>query len=243
MNLKALVRPMLNRLGYDVRRLSSDGGLGLDPFRDMQTLSAHRRKLVVFDVGANVGQSVDRFRETLDDSIIHSFEPEPATFAELRRRKSDVAGVHLNNFALGSSRGTAELNRNTNSDMSSILQPGRDSWGTIDGRISVEVRTLDEYCDDHRVTHIDILKSDTQGYDLEVLKGAEQLLAQGRIKLIYLEIIFSRMYEKLPRPDEVLAYLADHGFSLVSFYEIHYQQERAGWTDALFINPEYELQS
>ncbi len=243
MNLKALVQPMLNRLGYDIRRLSSERDLGLDPFRDMRRLSARRRQLVVFDVGANVGQSVNRFRETLDDPIIHSFEPEPTTFSELRRRKGGVPGIHLNNFALGSSRGMAELNQNTNSDMSSILQPGTDSWGTIDGKTSVEVRTLDEYCDDHGVTHIDILKSDTQGYDLEVLKGAERLMAHGRIKLIYIEIIFSRMYEKLPRADEVYAYLADHGFSLVSFYEIHYQRERAGWADALFINPDYELQS
>jgi FkbM family methyltransferase len=243
MNLKALVRPMLNRLGYDLHRISSDGDLGRDPFRDMRKLSAGGRKLVVFDVGANVGQSVDRFRETLDDPMIHSFEPEPATFAELRRRKGDVPGLHLNNFALGSKRGTAELNRNTFSDMSSILQPGRDSWGSIKDKTPIEIRTLDEYCHDHGVTHIDILKSDTQGYDLEVLKGAEQLMAHRRIKLIYLEIIFSRMYEKLPRADEVYAYLADRGFSLVSFYEIHYQQQQAGWTDALFINPDYELQS
>jgi FkbM family methyltransferase len=243
MNLKALVRPMLNRLGYELHRVSRDGDLGRDPFRDMRKLSARDRRLVVFDVGGNVGQSVERFRKTLDDPIIHSFEPEPATFAELRRRKGDVPGVRLNDFALGARRGTAELNRNTFSDMSSILQPGRDSWGTIEGKTPIEIRTLDEYCADNGVTHIDILKSDTQGYDLEVLKGAEQLIAHRRIKLIYLEIIFSRMYEKLPRADEVYAYLADRGFSLVSFYEIHYQQERAGWTDALFIDPDYEPHS
>src|SRR6187402_3249647 len=109
MNLKALVRPMLNRLGYDIHRISSGGDLGLDPFRDMRRLSAGNRRLVVFDVGANIGQSVDRFREVLERPIIHSFEPEPATFAELRRRKGGVPGLSLNNFALGSSNGSAEL--------------------------------------------------------------------------------------------------------------------------------------
>lgn len=243
MNLKALVRATLNRLGYDIHRLSSGDALGLDPFHDMRRLSRQGRGLVVFDVGANVGQSIDRFRETLRDPIIHSFEPEPTTFAELQRRHRPERDLHLNRFAVGARRGTAELNRNTCSDMSSLLQLGRDAWGTIEGTASVEVRTLDDYCADRGVTHIDILKSDTQGYDLEVLKGSEQLMATHRIKLIYLEIIFSRMYEGLPRAEEVYAYLVDHGFSLVSFYDIHYQQERAGWTDALFIDPSYELQN
>lgn len=243
MNLKAFVRPMLNRLRYHIRRVSGEGDLGLDAFRDMRRLSARDRRPVVFDVGANVGQSVDCFRESLGNPIIHSFEPDPESFSELRRRNAAAPDVHLNNFALGSERGTAELFQNTCSDMSSLLEGGTESWGTIKGKTRVDIRTLDDYCSERGVTQIDILKSDTQGYDLEVLKGAEQLLARRRVRLVYIEIIFSRMYERLPRADEVYGFLADHGFSLVSFYTFHYQQERAGWTDALFINPDYESAS
>jgi len=85
-----------------------------------------------------------------------------------------------------------------------------------------------------------LLKSDTQGFDLEVLKGADRMLAEHRIRLIYLEIIFSKMYENLPRADKIYAFMADHGFELVSFYKTYFQNGRAGWTDALFIDPDFK---
>src|SRR5207253_4668851 len=98
-----------------------------------------------------------------------------------------------------------------------------------------EVRTIDSYCAERGITIIDILKSDTQGFDLEVIKGAARLLEQRRIQLIYMEITFSDMYKGLPRFDEIYGFLADRGFALVSFYDFYYQHGRAGWTDALFV--------
>lgn len=126
--------------------------------------------------------------------------------------------------------------------MSSILEPSADCWGEIKARVQVELRTLDAYCTEHRITHIDILKVDTQGFDLEVIKGARELLKLRRIRMIYMEITFSDMYKGLPRLDEIYGFLASQGFSLVSFYAFHYQHDRAGWTDALFINPHYDSQ-
>jgi hypothetical protein len=60
------------------------------------------------------------------------------------------------------------------------------------------------------------------------------LMAARRIRLIYLEIIFSKMHKNLPRLDEIYAFLVDRHFELVSFYQFYHQNERAGWTDALF---------
>jgi hypothetical protein len=78
------------------------------------------------------------------------------------------------------------------------------------------------------------LKSDTQGYDLEVLRGASRMLSEKRIALIYLEVTFSRIYQGSPRFDEVYGFLADHGMALVSFYDMIYQHKLLSWTDALF---------
>jgi hypothetical protein len=47
----------------------------------------------------------------------------------------------------------------------------------------------------HEVQFIDLLKSDTQGFDLEVLKGAQGLLDARKIRLIYLEVTFQKLYE------------------------------------------------
>jgi FkbM family methyltransferase len=241
MNIKAYIRRLLSAMGYEIRRISND--VGQDPFRDMRRLAGRSCCPVVMDVGANVGQSISRFRSTFDKPVIHAFEPGHNTFSELQRRTAGIPDLHLNNFALGSESGAMEFIENTSSDMSSFLEPGIDCWGAVKERVQVKLRTLDDYCAERGVGHIDILKSDTQGFDLEVMKGAKQLLMLRRIRLVYMEITFSDMYKRLPRLDEIWAFMADHGFSLVSFYKVTYQHDRAGWTDVLFINSHYDSPS
>lgn len=124
--------------------------------------------------------------------------------------------------------------------MSSFLEPGKDGWGDIKQRVPVTVTTIDDYCSERGISNIDILKSDTQGFDLEVLRGAQHMLEERRIQLVYLEITFSNVYQHLPGLDTIFSFLSNYGFCLVSFYRFHYQHDRAGWTDALFINPEYK---
>jgi hypothetical protein len=118
--------------------------------------------------------------------------------------------------------------------MSSFHELGPDGWGTIGHRGKVNVRTIDQYCVEQNITTIDILKIDTQGYDLEVIHGARRLLAQRRIHLIFLEIIFLELYKGAPRVDEIFSLLAKEGFKIVAFYRFFYRSERLGWTDALF---------
>jgi FkbM family methyltransferase len=239
MNLKRMVKRVLSQMGYKIQRISHE--LGQDPFQDMAKLAVSTNCPVVFDVGANVGQSIALFRNHFKNAVIHAFEPSPDTFRELQKCATAGLEVYLNNCALGSQAGIFNLIENTNSLMSSFLQPGQDWWGGIRSKTAVEVKTLDEYCRHHEISHIDILKSDTQGFDLEVLKGAQRQLGLGNIHMIFLEITFSDMYKGLPRLDEIYAFLIDRGFALVSFYKFEYQNKRAGWTDGLFINPKYKV--
>jgi FkbM family methyltransferase len=233
------VRRIYRSMGYEVQPISGD--FGQNAFRDMRRLTEANQanhQLVIIDVGANVGQSIGEFRGHFDHPILHAFEPSFA-FSELQRRTSGIPDLHLNNFALGSESGEMDFIANERSDMSSLLEPSIDCWGAVKERRKVPVRTLDDYCAKQDVTHIDILKSDTQGFDLEVVKGASQLLKRRRVHLVYMEIIFSDMYKRLPRLDQIYAFMADHGFCLVSFYKFYYQHDRASWTDALFVHPEY----
>src|SRR3954462_11541859 len=105
-------------------------GVGVDAFRDMHYLSAVPDP-VIFDVGANVGQSVERFRKYFPRPVIHSFEPGRATFEQLTRATAGVPGLHRNNFALASQPGSRTFIENERTDMSSLLEPGSDCWGEI----------------------------------------------------------------------------------------------------------------
>jgi len=241
MVLKYVVRSALAHLGYELCRLPRGGNdLGRDPFRDIRALTKAGPSPVVFDVGANVGQSVEQFRKYFARPTIHCFEPGLRTFEELRRRSAGVPDLHLNNAALGARLESKTFLDNECSVMSSFLEPSADGWGTIQEKRPVEVWTLDDYCNRKGVDRVDILKSDTQGYDLEVLRGAEAMIRRRAIHLIYMEIILSDMYKGLPRLDEIYGFLADRGFALVSFYRFFFQNERAGWTDALFVHPEFQ---
>jgi len=236
--MKAAAKQLATVCGYDVRRIS--GGIGRDPFRDMRTLTTAPIAPVIFDVGANEGQSIAHFRRSFDRPVIHAFEPGDLAFHELVKRTNGMPNLHLIQAALGSRSEVKTLIQNSHSDLSSFLEPGADWWGSIDQRRQVEVWTLDEYAERNGISHIDILKTDTQGFDLEVIRGGRTLIEQQGIHLIYIEITFSDMYKGAPRLDEVYRHLAESGFSLVSFYAFHYQNDRAAWTDALFIHSNYQ---
>jgi FkbM family methyltransferase len=231
MDMRATVRRQFARLGYDVKRIT--GAVGEDPYRDMPRIVANPRP-VVADVGANIGQTVERMRAAFEAPEIHSFEASPSTFAELEARVGSLPGVHVVNGGLGSKPGRMELFENTHSDMSSLLEPGAEPMGEVKGRVEIDVGTLDDYAAENEIERFDVLKSDTQGYDLEVLRGAEGLLACGAVGLVFIEINLNRSYKGLPRLDEICGYLFDHGFELVAFYNFHYSGDRVSWADAMF---------
>lgn len=235
--MKQAVRKALRLLGYDIRRVASSTNnvVGQDPWDDMASFLDTRRPLV-FDVGANTGQSVRTIRTRFPGSILHSFEPSPSTFTELEEKCGGLPDVSLWNCGLGSGQAEKTLLENFRSDMSSFLPLGASGWGMVVKETRVMVDTIDAFCTDKGIVHIDILKSDTQGYDFEVLKGAEGMMASRSISLIYFEVIFSDMYRGVGSFDQAYELLIRHGFRLVSFYDLWYQGRLASATDALFVH-------
>jgi FkbM family methyltransferase len=233
--IRDCIRQLLRKLGYDIHKIRIER----DPFRDMQRSIGRERKPVIFDVGANVGETIESFRNVMPSAEIHAFEPSQETFRRLQERCSAMPNVFLNGVAMGAVRKTAEFVEYTDPTMSSFFEPGRDSWGVIKQRIQVKVNTVDEYCSERGIDDIDILKLDTQAFDLEVIKGAGRLLVDHRVHMIYMEIIFSELYQGQPRLDEIFRVLADWGFVLVRLYNFHYSNDLLGWADALFIDPQF----
>ena len=133
----SLARFFVRRIGYDLHKLDTIE-VGQDAFADMRKLTGSRSNLTIFDVGANVGQTIEHFRALFPRPTIYSFEPSPDTYRALCERCGGIPDVHLNNCALGSENGVLELIENTSADMSSFLEPGRDSWvQSSDGPLSI----------------------------------------------------------------------------------------------------------
>jgi FkbM family methyltransferase len=236
---KQFIRYLAQRAGYDIVRYSDIGSFGISPFADVQCFLKDISQPTILDVGANVGQSVDRFLHLFPSSRIHAFEPSPSTYEKLKVHCRGQQNVTPWNLGIGSTSGMLEFIENSHSDMSSFLVPSEMSWGHVTKRTNAEVKTLDLFAKEQGIECIHLLKSDTQGYDYEVFKGARELMKANMIALIYFEFIFSDMYKNLPDFDKVFRFLLDEGFLLVSFYDIHYQKELASWTDVLFINHKF----
>ena len=236
--LNKAIRRLVKRAGFDIVRTPRTG-FGVDPFADMQRFVGPKKRPVIFDIGANVGQSADRFHGAFPSSCIHCFEPSPATFIELKKHCDELPGVSVWNCGVGSCDTTLSFHENEHSVMSSFLKLNDPAWGRVVGATDVKVIALDSFARTQDIEFIHVLKSDTQGYEFEVFKGARQLMRENRIGLIYFEFIFSEMYADLPSFQDVFGFLSANNFVLVTFYELHFERELASWTDALFINRDY----
>jgi len=95
---------------------------------------------------------------------------------------------------------------------------------------------VDDFVKENDISSIDLLKIDTQGFDLEVLNGAKASLESGMIKNVLVEINFISMYEKQGSAGDVIRELESVGFVLVDFYEKVRQDKVLAWCTALFAN-------
>lgn len=146
---------------------------------------------VVLDVGANNGHYAAFLRRRLADRRIVAVEPHPVTYPVL---VAAVAGlrVETQNLALSDSVGTMELHDFADDDGSTQASLSRASVGLFAGSTvahAVEVTTLDRFADAQGLGRVAFLKIDTEGHDINVLRGARGLLDAGRVDVIQFEFI------------------------------------------------------
>lgn len=241
--VKNIIFSILQRLGYRLTHIHyAPVDINSNAFQDMQRLLNNKVNPIIFDVGANEGQSINNFRTYLPDCIVYSFEPGTNVFSTLTKNYGLSKNISLNNVALGAGIGKKEFIENESSYMSSFLELNRSGWGEVAKRSVVEIMTVDKFCEINNITKIDVLKSDTQGYEFEVLKGAIEMISANKIQFIYLEIIFSEQYYNLPNFGDLYKFLTANNFRLVKFYDFHMEVNLLSWADALFINLNYDKQ-
>jgi len=168
---------------------------------------------LLFDVGANHGSYTKFLRRLSPGSRIHAFEPHPATFASLQER-CGTSSVTLVNMAVSDTAGAMQLYDFADSDGSTQASLAQASVEMFDPDVvshTVEVTTIDAYMAVAGIERVDFLKIDTEGFDINVLRGAKQALSRGAIKAIQFEFIPADIAMRVTMRDffEVL-----HGYRL-----------------------------
>lgn len=155
---------------------------------------------VVFDVGANQGNYTSDVLAVNPSARIFGFEPHPVTFARLSERLAP-RGVEVINAACGRAEGEMKLYdfAADGSERASLYQGVIEQLHHKQAReYTVRILDLDTFASERGVDHIDLLKIDTEGHELEVLAGATRLLREGRVRAVQLEFnemnVISRTY-------------------------------------------------
>ena len=234
---KLLVRRFIHQLGYDLHSLPVDRLTLRDLEFDLPVLIGNSNPTVL-DVGANTGQSIDLFCRTLANPNIIAFEPNPSLAAELRKKYANW-NVLVEARALGSCEGSSKFNVLESHDLSSILELQRNEQNPffnhpVQQVINVPVTTVDSYTKLRSLAHIDLLKIDTQGFDLEVLRGAAEILRRRAVDTLLVEVNFISLYVGQCSFGEIERFLAEKGYGLLTFYEIHRPRACIGWATACF---------
>ena len=168
---------------------------------------------IVLDVGANRGQFSSFARYLWPDADIFGFEPIPHEAKKYRTVMGD--GAKLHECALGSRQTKMQLHLASRADSSSLLPLGevQKSFFNMDeiGKINVPVVRLDEILSIGNIQAPTLLKIDVQGFELEVLRGAEKLFSE--IDWIYVEASFVELYEGQPMFEEISSFVAELGYS------------------------------
>jgi len=177
----------------------------------------------VFDVGANIGQySMLASKLVGNQGKVYAFEPSPDVVKPLKHhlKINNCSNVDLVPKAVSSHNGLAEFypaNERGNQGVGSLLPSNPDQGQTrTESSVSVETITLDSFCEKHGIERVDLLKIDVEGYDLDVLKGAERLLSRCPHLVIQSEVEPENLVLRGFTPDDFIRYMSGHGFD--AFY-------------------------
>lgn len=145
-----------------------------------------QNRIVVFDVGGNVGVWSRMVWLHNNQAQIHSFEPVPEIYERLVKNVNQCESIFPNNIALGAAEGFLRFNYYPKNSLFSSFydHPMGKSLGI---ELEVNVQTGDNYCQINEIEYIDFLKIDVEGFESNVLSGFEKMINSKRIKMIQFE--------------------------------------------------------
>lgn len=179
-------------------------GMGLNDFTTMERTGeawlihtllpklVSTERPVCLDVGAHIGEFGKRFLQQFPDAEVHAFEPHPRIYSKLQTNLANTP-AHLHHHAVGANNGSAVLyDLNWDGDYGgwqASLSEELVRTHTNDAVQAnpVDVCTLDTVLARESISHVDVLKIDVEGFEMDVFKGAEEALRSNRIGLIQFE--------------------------------------------------------
>jgi FkbM family methyltransferase len=229
--VKRGIQRVLNYIGYQLQRFPTQYSYE----RHIQALFAVLCVNCVIDVGAHEGEFYQLLRQTGYGGRIVSFEPVPESFVQLRRVAEGDPHWLGYNVALGHDAGTLPINIPDSTGFASFLQPNtyceerfpHAHWEGRTATVRVE-RLQDLYSDvvaGIERPHV-FLKMDTQGWDIHVLEGAGETLAD--VVALQSEVSVIPIYQGMHSIVESIAHYNAFGFDLTNLFPVVFDADGIG---------------
>lgn len=202
----------MNLLINTIRRFVRRCGFDVVHYNPLKPLLLKHQIDLVLDVGANEGQSYALFRESGYAGKVVSFDPNPKVFAGLEQMPGDNWERQM--LALSSASGEAEFFATRETGWSGLHRPL--SKPTVE-KFKVRTERLDKIWNWNARSAF--LKVDTEGHDLEVVRGATGVM--DKISLIMVEAVLDLRYEGEPTFYEVVKVLDGFGFHVCKVQQLY----------------------
>ena len=210
---------------------------GLDFGLDIKRFAAGAPLNVIFDVGANLGQSSRTFAQLFPEARIFAFEPIRSTYMQMEANTTGLPRMRRFNFGLGDIPSQEhEVFLQERSGWNSLLEGVNAPRSAGDTPERVKTTTVDEVCRTEEVSHIDLLKTDTEGFDLKVLQGAKRMIDEGNILFVASETGFLEGDRRHTYFFELKDYLEKRNFCFYWLYNPVHRESQIAFCNVLFVH-------
>ncbi len=179
-----------------------------------------RQDAVIFDVGANFGVMTLQYAKLAPLGKVYSFEPTYYAFSKLQRNlqlNPELAEriVAVQSFVSSRTSEEADIKAYASWKVGGVVQDVKHSvhGGIAKPAYGIGAVSIDDFCEKEGIKRLDFIKIDTDGHELEVLKGAEKVIARFRPAIIF-EVGLYVMEEKNVDFSDYLKFLGSLGYSL-----------------------------
>ena len=223
-----------------------------DFFTQQKIINALSKKIkdnkikVLLDVGSHKGEYISSLKKNFLIENIYGFEPNPDIFKILKKKFSSL-NIKLYNFGISKKKGNISFNKNMETSSSSINDLNLNSKyykkkfillnffkvKEVTTKIYIKVERLDNFLSYHKIDFVDLLKVDTEGYELNVIESLGSHIS--KIKIIHFEHHFDDMILKNYNLSDIHDLLIKNGFE--KFFKIKMKFRKS--FEYIYVNKKY----
>lgn len=185
---------------------------------------------VVIDVGSNIGLFIESLLTQNKNLKIYSIEPNEKLINYQIKKFKQSNNISYHQEAISDSSEMRKFYiRNSMSHSSLNKEHFNFDESAISEIKTIKTITLIEFISNQKIETIDLLKLDTEGLELDILKSIKSLLLDGKIRYLKVEVTFENL-------EEIMSYVNENNLKIIGFLNIFHLDNKFNMMDIYIEN-------